>query len=53
MMEAMRLLQQRSSPHSHLTDLRQFPNFEIVERKTKAVVSQWAILRPVGSSSLG
>jgi 2-polyprenyl-3-methyl-5-hydroxy-6-metoxy-1,4-benzoquinol methylase len=52
-MEAMRLLQQRSSPHSHLTDLRHLPYFEVVERRIKAVVSQWAILRPVDLPPIG
>jgi SAM-dependent methyltransferase len=44
--EALHLLQQRGSPHSHLTDLRELPQFEIVERRIKAVISQWAVLRP-------
>ncbi len=41
-----RLLQKRSSPHSHLTDLRDLRLFEPVERRIKAVISQWAVLRP-------
>jgi 2-polyprenyl-3-methyl-5-hydroxy-6-metoxy-1,4-benzoquinol methylase len=44
--EAMHLLQQRGSPHSHLTDLRHLPRFTIEERRIKAVISQWAVLRP-------
>lgn len=50
-LEALRLLQRRSSPHTHLTDLRRVPNFTVVERRVKAFVSQWAVLRPsaVGS----
>jgi len=48
-LEALRLLQQRSSPHSHLIDLRCFPRFDLVERRIKAGVSQWGILRPNGS----
>jgi cyclopropane fatty-acyl-phospholipid synthase-like methyltransferase len=49
LLEALRLLQQRSSPHSHLIDLRQFPRFEIQERRIKAGVSQWGVLRPAFS----
>lgn len=48
-LEAMRLLQQRSSPHTHLIDLRKFPKFDIVERRIKAGVSQWGVLRPAPS----
>lgn len=46
-LERLRLLQRRTSPHTHLTDLRRYPRFEVVERHTRAGVSQWAILRPV------
>jgi|HubBroStandDraft_1064217.scaffolds.fasta_scaffold238154_1 hypothetical protein len=45
-MESLHLLQRRTSPHSHLTDLRQLAHFDVVERKLKAAVSQWAVLRP-------
>jgi cyclopropane fatty-acyl-phospholipid synthase-like methyltransferase len=45
-LEALRLLQRRTSPHSHLIDLRRFPYFEVVERRIKAGVSQWGILKP-------
>jgi hypothetical protein len=45
-MEALHLLQRRTSPHSHLTDLRHLAHFEVVERRLKAAVSQWAVLRP-------
>lgn len=45
-MESLRLLQQRTSPHTHLVDLRQFPRFAVVERRIKAAMSQWAVLRP-------
>ncbi|HWG72574.1 MAG TPA: methyltransferase domain-containing protein [Acidimicrobiales bacterium] len=45
-LEAMRLLQHRSSPHSHLTDLRQLAYFDVVERRILWGVSQWAVLRP-------
>lgn len=44
--EAFHLLQKRTSPHSHLIDLRDFPQFTIVERRIKAVISQWAVLSP-------
>jgi 2-polyprenyl-3-methyl-5-hydroxy-6-metoxy-1,4-benzoquinol methylase len=46
-LEALRLLQQRTSPHTHLVDLRRFPRFEVVERRIKVGISQWAILRPL------
>jgi 2-polyprenyl-3-methyl-5-hydroxy-6-metoxy-1,4-benzoquinol methylase len=45
-MEHLHLLQQRTSPRTHLTDLRQLEGFDVVERKIKAGVSQWAVLRP-------
>ena len=46
LLEHLRLLQQRSSPHTHLTDLRRLPSFDVVERRIKAGVSQWGVLRP-------
>ncbi|MHB1534526.1 MAG: class I SAM-dependent methyltransferase [Acidimicrobiales bacterium] len=45
-LEQLYLLQRRTSPHSHLTDLRRLPLFEPVEHRVKAVISQWAVLRP-------
>lgn len=45
-LEALHLLQKRTSPHSHLIDLRTFPRFKVVDRRIKAVISQWAVLRP-------
>jgi len=50
LLEACRLLQQRSSPHTHLIDLRRFPRFEVIERQVKAGLSQWGVLRPIPSS---
>jgi 2-polyprenyl-3-methyl-5-hydroxy-6-metoxy-1,4-benzoquinol methylase len=44
--EALHLLQRRTSPHTHLVDLREFPRFTVVHRQIKAVISQWAVLRP-------
>lgn len=44
--EAAGLLQRRTSPHTHLTDLRQLPGFKAVEYHVKGFVSQWAVLRP-------
>jgi 2-polyprenyl-3-methyl-5-hydroxy-6-metoxy-1,4-benzoquinol methylase len=44
--EAFRLLQRRTSPHTHLTDLRELPKFTVVERRVRAFISQWGILRP-------
>jgi cyclopropane fatty-acyl-phospholipid synthase-like methyltransferase len=46
-MESLHLLQRRTSPHSHLFDLRRLTSFEVVERRTKAGVSQWGVLRPL------
>lgn len=51
LLEAMRLLQRRTSPHTHLVDLRRFPRFEVVELRIKAGISQWAILRPASDPS--
>lgn len=45
-LEKLGALQRRTSPHSHLTDLRQVNGFEVVDRKIKAAISQWAVLRP-------
>ena len=46
-LEALHLLQRRTSPHDHLVDLRRFPRFETVERHVKAGMAQWGILRPL------
>jgi SAM-dependent methyltransferase len=46
-MERLHLLQQRTSPHSHLLDLRDLQHFEVEERRVKAGISQWAVLRPL------
>ena len=45
-LERFRLLQRRTSPHTHLLDLREFPRFTVVDRQIKAVISQWVVLRP-------
>src|SRR4051794_11274015 len=44
--EAFHMLQRRTSPHTHLTDLRDLPKFVVVERRVRACISQWGILRP-------
>jgi 2-polyprenyl-3-methyl-5-hydroxy-6-metoxy-1,4-benzoquinol methylase len=44
--EALHLLQRRTSPHTHLIDLRTFPRFTVMDWRVKAFISQWAILRP-------
>jgi 2-polyprenyl-3-methyl-5-hydroxy-6-metoxy-1,4-benzoquinol methylase len=49
MMERLRLLQRRTSAHTHLTDLRQLAGFDVVEWRTKAFVSQWGVLRPTAA----
>jgi 2-polyprenyl-3-methyl-5-hydroxy-6-metoxy-1,4-benzoquinol methylase len=46
-LERVGLLQRRTSPHTHLTNLRELPGFEVVDYKIKAGVSQWAVLRAV------
>jgi 2-polyprenyl-3-methyl-5-hydroxy-6-metoxy-1,4-benzoquinol methylase len=51
LLEVLRLLQRRTSPHSHLIDLRRFPHFEVVERRIKVGISQWAVLRPLPMES--
>ena len=48
-MEWLHLLQQRTSPHSHLCDLRQLEYFDVVERRVKAGISQWGLLSPRAS----
>jgi hypothetical protein len=45
--EAAGLLQRRTSPHTHLIDLRQLPRFKAVEHQVKGLaLSQWGVLRP-------
>jgi 2-polyprenyl-3-methyl-5-hydroxy-6-metoxy-1,4-benzoquinol methylase len=44
--ERLHLLQPRDSPHTHLIDVGEFPRFTLVNRRVKAVISQWAVLRP-------
>jgi hypothetical protein len=46
-LERIGLLQRRTSPHSHLTDLRRVSGFEVASWRVKAGVSQWAVLRAV------
>lgn len=41
------LLQRRTSPHTHLVDLRHVPSFEAVEHHVRGFISQWAVLRPI------
>ena len=45
-LERFRILQERSSPHTHLTDLRELRRFTVVERRVRAAISQWGMLRP-------
>jgi len=45
LMERIGMLQRRTSPHSHLTDLRLLPDFEVVDHRIKGFVSQWGVLR--------
>lgn len=46
-MERIGALQRRTSPHSHLTDLRTVTGFEVVDHRVKGLVSQWGVLRAV------
>lgn len=46
LLERVGLLQRRTSPHTHLIDLRRMHRFVLVERRVKGVVSQWGVLRP-------
>ncbi len=48
-LERVGLLQRRTSPHTHLISLRELPGFEVVDYQIKAGISQWAVLRAVGS----
>lgn len=44
--EGVGLFQKRTSPHTHLVDLRHYPGFTCDQRAVRAGVAQWAILRP-------
>jgi SAM-dependent methyltransferase len=44
--EGVGLFQKRTSPHTHLVDLRGYPGFTCELRVVRAGVAQWAILRP-------
>jgi hypothetical protein len=46
-LEAFGMVQRRTSPHTHLIDLRRFPRIGVSERQINAGVSEWAILRPL------
>ncbi len=45
-LEAVRLLQPRTGPHTHLVDLRAYPYFVALDYRVRGFVSQWAVLRP-------
>jgi 2-polyprenyl-3-methyl-5-hydroxy-6-metoxy-1,4-benzoquinol methylase len=45
-LEAARILQKRTGPHTHLVDLRHYPGFGVVDWRVKGLISQWAVLRP-------
>ena len=49
-LESLKVLQQRTGPHTHLVDLREYSGFDVVEHRVRGMISQWAILRPAGSS---
>ncbi|MES2776461.1 MAG: class I SAM-dependent methyltransferase [Bacteroidota bacterium] len=44
-LEAIGLNQKRTSPHTHLTDIRKITTFDMVFYKQQIGLSQWAILR--------
>jgi 2-polyprenyl-3-methyl-5-hydroxy-6-metoxy-1,4-benzoquinol methylase len=46
-MERVGMLQKRTSPHTHLVDLRRYPRFRAVDRTVKGFVSQWGVLAPL------
>ena len=46
-LERVRVLQPRTSAHSHLVDLRRYPGFRAVDHRVKGVVSQWGVLAPL------
>jgi 2-polyprenyl-3-methyl-5-hydroxy-6-metoxy-1,4-benzoquinol methylase len=45
-LETARILQPRVGPHSNLVDLRDYDGFSVVDRRVKAVIAQWGVLRP-------
>ncbi len=47
LMEFAGLLQRRTSPHTHLVDLRKLPRFQVVDYRIRAFISQWGVLRPL------
>lgn len=47
LMERVGMLQRRTSPHTHLVDLRRYPRFGLVDRAVKGCVSQWGVLAPL------
>jgi 2-polyprenyl-3-methyl-5-hydroxy-6-metoxy-1,4-benzoquinol methylase len=46
--EALGLFQRRTSPHTHLVDVREYPGFRCERRVVRAGIVQWAVLRPAG-----
>lgn len=48
-LEALGLNQTRTSPHSHLIDLRNIPYFEVVSLQKIAFLSQWGKFKKVAS----
>ncbi len=45
-LESSRILQPRVGPHSNLVDLRDYAGFAVVDRRVKAVIAEWGVLRP-------
>jgi 2-polyprenyl-3-methyl-5-hydroxy-6-metoxy-1,4-benzoquinol methylase len=46
LMENVGVFQKRTSPHTHLVDLRKLPGFVCEQHVVRAGIAQWAVLRP-------
>jgi hypothetical protein len=42
--ETLHLNQKRTSPHSHLIEMKDVPRFKLERRQVKALMSQWGEL---------
>jgi 2-polyprenyl-3-methyl-5-hydroxy-6-metoxy-1,4-benzoquinol methylase len=49
--EALRLTQQRTSPHSNLVYLNDLPGFTIEQKRTPFGIGQWAVFRKVTAAA--
>ena len=46
LLERLRILQPRVGEHSWLVDLREYPQFTVVDYEVRGVIAQWGILAP-------